>query len=92
MRARIFGAAAAAALLVLIAGPALADILDLTDGQKGFRLPKSRDIKSPWGEFPTDTELRASGRRNSHRSCSRDAKHVFQFFNQLRHFKQRHRL
>ena len=64
MRARIFGAAAAAALLVLIAGPALADILDLTDGQKGFRLPKSRDINTPWGEFPTDTELRASGRRN----------------------------
>ncbi len=64
MRARILGVAAATALIILLAAPAFADILDLTDGKKAFRLPRSRDIQTPWGEFPTDPELRASGRRN----------------------------
>ena len=64
MRARVFGAAVAAALILAIAAPASADILDLTDGKKPFRLPKSSEIQTPWGEFPTDAELRASGHRN----------------------------
>lgn len=64
MRAYILGAAAISALVVLLAAPAIADVLDLTDGKKGFRIPSSREIKTPWGEFPTDAELRASKRRN----------------------------
>lgn len=51
------------ALVVLLfwTPTATADIVDLSNG---IRLPKHRDIDSPWGKFPTDAELTASGKNN----------------------------
>jgi tetratricopeptide (TPR) repeat protein len=48
-------------VLLLWAPAASADILDLSNG---IRIPKDKDINTPWGTFPTDAELTASGRNN----------------------------
>lgn len=48
-------------VLVLWTTSATADIVDLSNG---IRLPKTSKIASPWGKFPTDAELNASGKRN----------------------------
>jgi len=62
MRYRGIGATilALAVLLAWIA-TAEADILDTSDG---IRLPKKDEIKTPWGEFPRDEELKESGKNN----------------------------
>ena len=62
MRYRALGALALTlAALAVAASVASADIVDLSNG---VRLPKKRAIETPWGEYPTDAELRASGKNN----------------------------
>lgn len=64
MRHRIFVAAMAVAFAVLLTTPAWADIVDLTDGENGFRKPKSSKIETKWGDVPSDRDLRESGKDN----------------------------
>ena len=54
--------AACAAAFLLLAGIARADVVDITDGAKGLRLPKT--VQSAWGSNPTDEEIQASGKKN----------------------------
>lgn len=62
MHRHLLGAALAVLLGSLLAGPARSDIVDITDGKDGIRLPKK--ITSRWGTAPSDIELGESGQRN----------------------------
>ena len=62
MRYRALGALALTlTALACVASVASADIVDLSNG---VRLPKKKSIETPWNEYPSDAELRASGRNN----------------------------
>ena len=62
MRYRGLWATILALVLLLLWTPtATADIVDLSNG---IRLPPKSEIKSPWGQFPTDAELVESGKNN----------------------------